>query len=71
MARRIRYWREMAGLSKAELARELGVHPSNITFWERERGGTSPTWRNLQALARACGVELRTFFAPLPGQARE
>jgi len=49
---RIRTAREAAHLSKSELARRLGLHPSACVQWEA-KGGTRP---NVEHLSRVAGI---------------
>jgi transcriptional regulator with XRE-family HTH domain len=52
---RIRLTRSRAGLSKAELARRIGVSLSAVVQWEHpDRGG--PSARHLAALAQCTGI---------------
>lgn len=53
---RLRALREAAGLSQRELARQLDVHYSNISFWEQT--GTVPRGEVLPALAGILGVSV-------------
>lgn len=53
--RRIRQARESKGMSKATLARTIGVHPSAAVQWEQEKG-TSPTSLHLAKVAKVLGV---------------
>ena len=57
MDQRIKQARETAGLSKSELARRLGVHPSTCIQWET-RGGTTPSMKHLVEVARILNVNL-------------
>jgi transcriptional regulator with XRE-family HTH domain len=50
IAARIRIAREQAGLSCAELARQVGVRPSAAVQWEAEHG-TTPSVENLSRVA--------------------
>jgi transcriptional regulator with XRE-family HTH domain len=52
---RIRLARAHAGLSKAELARRVGVSISAVVQWERP-DGTRPSARHLAALAECMGL---------------
>lgn len=54
---RIRVAREAAGISKSELARRIGVHPSACIQWE-SRDGTYPKLENLIQLAVLLDVRL-------------
>jgi len=56
LAQHLASLRQAAGLSQAQLAQRLGVHPSNIGFWELS--GTPPRGEVLPALARALGVTI-------------
>ncbi len=53
--------REARGFSKSELAREVGVHRSNVTFWEY--GDVLPQPNILEPLARALKVSYEDLFA--------
>lgn len=63
IARRITHWRKFAGLKQADIAKAVGVSPSAVSLWES--GGNAPTLENVEAIAAACGVELRVFFGPV------
>jgi transcriptional regulator with XRE-family HTH domain len=52
--------REALGLSKSELAREIGVHRSNVTFWEY--GKVLPQPSVLEPLAQALKVSYEDLF---------
>ncbi|MDX2227286.1 MAG: helix-turn-helix transcriptional regulator [Verrucomicrobiae bacterium] len=52
--------REAAGLSQAQLAHLVGVHHSNIGFWEVS--GTAPRGEVLPKLAKALGVSVDEFL---------
>lgn len=53
--------REERGISKSELARELGVVRANVTFWED--GKFLPQPNVLEPLARALRVSYEDLFA--------
>ena len=62
---RITYWRQRAGLTKAQLAAACGITDVAVIQWES--GATSPKSGRLKAIAAACGVDLRMFFSdPAP-----
>ena len=52
---RIRDARKVAGLSRAELARRVGVKPSAAVQWELENG-TAPSVRNLIKVATVLNI---------------
>ncbi len=52
---RIRRAREAASLSKSELARRIGVHPSACIQWEAP-SGTTPTVEHLASIAALLDV---------------
>lgn len=56
MKLRTRELREAAGLTKADLARCVGVDPSAVSRWES--GERSPMIDKLPLLARALGCEI-------------
>ncbi len=62
MAVRIRYWREKANLSRAELAKKLELDESAIRHWEC--GDNAP--RDLAKLATACRINLSKFWSAIP-----
>ena len=53
---RLRALREAAGLSQRDLAGQLGIHHSNIGYWERS--GQPPRSDLLPAMARVLGVNV-------------
>ena len=56
--------RKDAGLSQAQLAAKIGVHSSNIAFWELS--GTPPRGEVLPALARELGVSVDELLGVTP-----
>jgi transcriptional regulator with XRE-family HTH domain len=66
LAGRIKHWRKHTGLSKAALARLVGVTPSAVTQWEQEDEPTVPITEHVVALASAFGVSLSAFWGALP-----
>jgi len=52
--------REWAGLSQAELAREVSVHQKDVSLLER--GERLPRLDRISALAEALGVQLRDLL---------
>lgn len=65
---RIREARKLTGLSRAELARRVGVKPSAAVQWEHE-DGTAPSVRNLIKLAELTGISFE-WLATGRGMAR-
>jgi transcriptional regulator with XRE-family HTH domain len=59
MRLRVREWRERRGLSRAEVARQLGLHPR--TLGRYEGGGRLPV-RVLYALAEVLQVSVRELI---------
>lgn len=57
------YWQGKAGLSDAEVARQIGVDPSAVSHWKARR--SVPLTKHVLAFAKACGVDMRMFWAPL------
>jgi transcriptional regulator with XRE-family HTH domain len=53
--------REALGLSRNRLAKEVGVHRSNVTYWESGEG--LPMASVLEPLARALKVSYEDLFA--------
>jgi transcriptional regulator with XRE-family HTH domain len=56
--------REAAGLTQQQLADQLGVHPSNVGFWER--AAKPPRGDVLAALAEALGVSMDELMRTAP-----
>jgi transcriptional regulator with XRE-family HTH domain len=56
--------RQAAGLTQIQLADKLGVHPSNIGFWELS--GTPPRGEVLPKMANALGVSVDALLGVTP-----
>jgi len=56
----LRSLREKAGLSLRELARQIGEHPSNVSYWETS--GHPPRSDVLLPMARALGVTVEELL---------
>lgn len=59
--KKLRQFRESAGLTQEALARATGLSLSAVT--KLERGGIDPSWSTVQRLARALGVNVLAFEA--------
>lgn len=68
LSMRIREARKVTGLSRAELARRVGVKPSAAVQWEHE-DGTAPSVRNLMKIAGTLNVSFE-WLATGRGMAR-
>ena len=68
LSTRIREARRLTGVSRAELARQVGVKPSAAVQWEHE-DGTAPSVRNLIKIATATEVSFE-WLATGRGMAR-
>lgn len=64
LSERIRRWRESRGISKAQIARDVGVSAAAVSQWED--GTTTPTVASLDRLVEALGVSLSVFYGPAP-----
>jgi transcriptional regulator with XRE-family HTH domain len=56
--------RQAAGLTQIQLAEKLGVHPSNIGFWELS--GTPPRGEVLPKMAHTLGVSVDALLGVTP-----
>lgn len=63
-AKKLKDLREATGLSQRELARQLGVHHSNLGYWERS--GNLPGSDVLPTLAKILGVEVHVLLGESP-----
>lgn len=63
------HFMELSGLSRAQVAADLGVTRGAVTHWLA--GRRDPTLDNLSKFAALCGVRLETLFAPLPSLRRK
>jgi transcriptional regulator with XRE-family HTH domain len=61
---RIRRWRESQGITQAEMARRVGVHPSAVCKWES--GEQDPLLGNLEKVAEVLGVKLHVLLGTAP-----
>jgi transcriptional regulator with XRE-family HTH domain len=71
LAERITRWRESReGLTKAELARLVGVSSAAVGQWEQDKadGGTEPTHDNITRIADAIGISLSVFWGEPPAE---
>lgn len=67
-ADRVRWWRERAGLSKAEAARRIGLSDVALGYWESD--DTEPTQQNLSKFCDVVGITMAQFWGPLPAPGR-
>ena len=61
--------RELVGLKPEDVAREIGVSPTDVLTWER--GSSEPALGVLEALARLYGREIDFFLRETPSPPRE
>ncbi len=61
---RLRYHRELLGLTRAQLAERLSCHVDTIKYWETYR--RSPPTSRLAEIAGALRVNPSTLLDPLP-----
>jgi transcriptional regulator with XRE-family HTH domain len=60
---KIKEFREVAGLTQAQLADRVGVMVQQISAWENSGPEKSLTVRNLEKIAKAVGKKTCDFFA--------
>lgn len=65
---RIRAWRELKGLSQAEVAEATGMPQSKIS--RIENGQTAVRAEELEAIAKALGLTMVEFYGGSGGEAR-
>ena len=66
IANRIRCWREVAQITRAELASRVGVSGAAVSQWES--GESNPTAERLERVAESLGVSMAEFYGPLPAK---
>ena len=64
LGQRLTELRQSAGLTQTQLAGRIGVHPSNIGFWELS--GTPPRGEVLPKLAQTLGVSIDELLGVTP-----
>jgi transcriptional regulator with XRE-family HTH domain len=64
LALRLVELRQAAGLTQVQLAEKIGVHPSNIGFWELS--GTPPRGEVLPKLAQVLAVSVDALLGVSP-----
>lgn len=64
LGQRIAAWRHHRGMTQKQLAEELGVVPSAVAMWET--GDSTPTTKNLDALARHLAGDHVAFYSFVP-----
>ena len=62
-ASRLRHWRTTKKLTKAGLARLIDVTRAAVCHWES--GAAEPTIDHQEAIAKALGISLAVFWAPV------
>jgi len=65
VGRRIKHFRELAGLSRSELARRVRVSPTAVHNWEEN--GVMPRMEVLIALEKALEVDFMQLMGALDG----
>lgn len=61
VGKRIQYYRELSGLKKVELAKKVGLDPSQIT--KIENNSSKPALETLFNICNALDVSLAEFFS--------
>lgn len=69
MAQRLIELRQSAGLTQVQLAEQIGVHYSNIGFWELS--GTPPRGEVLPKMAHALGVTVDELLGVAPAKTKK
>ena len=64
LGQRLTELRQSAGLTQTQLATSIGVHPSNIGYWELS--GTPPRGEILPKLAQRLGVSVDELLGVTP-----
>ena len=60
LAKTLKLFREMSGLTQEQVAREIGATSTSISHWENGLKVPRPEW--LTALAKLYGVEVGNLF---------
>ncbi len=64
LGQRLTDLRQAAGLTQTQLAERIGVHPSNVGFWELS--GTPPRGEVLPKMAEVLGVSVDALLGVTP-----
>jgi transcriptional regulator with XRE-family HTH domain len=64
LGQRLTELRQAAGLTQTQLAERIGVHPSNVGFWELS--GTPPRGEVLPKMAAVLGVSVDALLGVTP-----
>jgi transcriptional regulator with XRE-family HTH domain len=64
LGQRLTELRQAAGLTQTQLAGRIGVHPSNVGFWELS--GTPPRGEVLPKMAEVLGVSIDALLGIIP-----
>lgn len=73
LAARLRHYLGVARITQADLARAIGVKPAAVSQWlsqQRDRR-SDPTHENLAKAVAALGIDLATFWGPLPEEEKQ
>ena len=71
IAKRIRHWRQEAGLKQFELAERIGRSEATVSRWENAEHDVAPVTALVHRIAEACGVSMQIFWGRLPQQEGE
>jgi transcriptional regulator with XRE-family HTH domain len=61
---RIRLWREARGLNQRDFAKQVGVTPSAVSYWES--AACEPTHESVEKIADALGITVSRFWGEVP-----
>lgn len=64
ISERITRWRDRKGITKAELARRVGVSSAAITQWEA--GDANPSVESVEKITKALDITMAMFFGQAP-----
>jgi transcriptional regulator with XRE-family HTH domain len=73
ISERIKRWRESRGITKAELARRIGVSSAAMTYFELDESDedhANPSVETVEKIAKALDVTTSEFFDEPPSKRR-